>query len=108
MCALYEKGDSENEHWNNHFAMYCAIIVLKYYFLVFKVFKKQINIAIRFFYDPRVRVRVNFVLFLNTIFDRSKFYKHKFCHVTGCANEISLFYIKFQSIFKSVLNFLAL
>jgi hypothetical protein len=34
-CAsviLYEKDDSENEHWNNHFAMYCAIIVLKYYF----------------------------------------------------------------------------
>jgi hypothetical protein len=31
-CELYEKGDSENEHRNNHFAMYCAIIVVKYYF----------------------------------------------------------------------------
>ena len=25
---------------------------------------------------------------LNTIFARSKFYKHEFCHVTGCANPI--------------------
>ena len=51
-CDLYEKGDTENEHRNNHFAMYLATKVLKYYFQVFKVFKKQINIAIRFFYDP--------------------------------------------------------
>jgi hypothetical protein len=29
---LYEKGDSENEHQNKHFAMYVAIIALRYYF----------------------------------------------------------------------------
>jgi hypothetical protein len=51
---------------------------------------------------------VNFVLILYTIFALSKFYKHEFCHVTCCANEISLFYIEFQNIFKSVINFLAL
>ena len=31
-CNLYEKGDSVNEHQNEHFAPYFAIIVLKYYF----------------------------------------------------------------------------
>jgi hypothetical protein len=31
-CDLYEKGDSEYEHQNKHFAMCFAIIVLKYYF----------------------------------------------------------------------------
>jgi hypothetical protein len=35
-------------HQNKHFAMYFAIKVLKYYFQVFKAFKKQINTAIRF------------------------------------------------------------
>ena len=29
-CNLYEKGDSENEHHNKHFAVYFAMIVLKY------------------------------------------------------------------------------
>jgi hypothetical protein len=31
-CDLYEKGDSENEDQNKHFAMYFVIKVLKYYF----------------------------------------------------------------------------
>jgi hypothetical protein len=48
------------------------------------------------------------IIFKHNFRSFTKFYKHKFCHTTGCANEISLFYIKFQSIFKSVLNFLAL
>jgi hypothetical protein len=52
-CDLYDKRESENEHQNKHFAMYFATIVLKYFFRFSKyLIEEQINIAIRFFYDP--------------------------------------------------------
>jgi hypothetical protein len=50
-CDLYEKGDSENEQHNNHFALYFAIIVLNI-ILGFQSIWNTYKLAIRFFYDP--------------------------------------------------------